>query len=305
MVQSVLARHDAVTVHFLSGQSVPAEDVQRLRDMVVQFGGNFVAHHIADEQVSGLPVIGHVSKAMWYRIWLPDLVPESRVLYLDCDTLVVDDLTPLRSIDLTGYYLAAADVPLLREGDWRVRLDVPDGGDYFNSGVLLLNLDAMRADDVSARIAAFGRERAALLKWPDQDALNAVLGHRRLRLHPRWNCQNRLFDPRDDGTVTFTADEARDATTNPAIVHFEGPGDNKPWHFLNTHPWGQAYREAMAATPWRDAPLLGHNWQNRLIAGALPKRWQLPVFARLEAYKHRLGLRSELTPNPADRGQRV
>jgi len=295
MLASLLRRHPQTTVHLLHSPALAAAVLQPLAEMVEHLGGRLIAHRIPDEQINGLPSLSYISRAMWYRIWLPELVQEERILYVDCDTLIVDDLAPLWDLDLRGHYLAAVNgVPVPGEEDWRKRLGVPGGGDYFNSGVLLLNLDALRADGMTARLLDYARGNLHRLKWPDQDALNVVLGQRRLPLHPRWNCQNTIFSAADRASLAFPAQEVAEAAARPAILHFEGPGDCKPWHFLCAHPWVGEYRRFMAATPWADQPLLGHNWQNRLIAATLPRDWRVPVYARLEHYKRRLGLRSEL-----------
>src|SRR5262249_6196486 len=113
-------------------------------------------------------------------------------LYLDADTLVVDDLAPLFTHGLDGRYVAAvANVLEPQFADRPQKLGLPAGQPYFNSGVLLLNLAAMRADHCTERILHCARTEPLL--WPDQDALNLVLGARSVMVHPRWNCMNSLY----------------------------------------------------------------------------------------------------------------
>ncbi len=51
---------------------------------------------------------GFTRKATWYRIFLPDLLPEvDRILFLDADLLALDSLAPLWETDLSEHYLAA------------------------------------------------------------------------------------------------------------------------------------------------------------------------------------------------------
>jgi lipopolysaccharide biosynthesis glycosyltransferase len=92
-------------------------------------------------------------------------------------------------------------------------------------------------------------ERGEELLWPDQDALNLVLGERRLALHPRWNCMNSVlaFDAAHD---VFGAEVVEAARRAPGIRHFEGPGANKPWHLLCDAPDREAYFAHRRATPW-------------------------------------------------------
>ena len=50
---------------------------------------------------------GHASAANYFRIFLPDIIQESKVLYLDSDVLVIGDINPLWSLDITKHFIAA------------------------------------------------------------------------------------------------------------------------------------------------------------------------------------------------------
>ena len=98
---------------------------------------------------------------------------------------------------------------------------------YFNSGVLLMNLDAMRRDGSRGRCASAPAPTRSASAWPDQDALNLVLGPRRLPLHPRWNAMNSVL--RSRGRPRSSARRrSRRRAARPGIRHFEGPGSTSP-----------------------------------------------------------------------------
>jgi lipopolysaccharide biosynthesis glycosyltransferase len=253
MLRSVLAHrggHELV-VHYLHGPTLPRRDGKRLERMVHRGGGELRLHEIADDRVAALPAAGYFTAAMWYRIFLPELVPEAdRVLYLDVDTIAVDALAPLWDVDLSRAWLGAVTnvfEPWHAGRPAALGLAGPDV--YFNSGVLLLNLEELRRDRCTGALYDFAVEHAAELQWPDQDALNVVLGARRVALHPRWNAMNSvmLFDSAAD---VFGAEAVREARARPAIRHFEGPSINKPWHLECTRPHRGAYRRHRLRTPW-------------------------------------------------------
>src|SRR5437879_3158835 len=79
----------------------------------------------------------------WYRIFLPELLPElDRVLYLDADVIVVDSLIPLWNVDLSEDYLAAVTNVFQAAHVHRpVELGLAGPRAYFNSGVMVLNLE--------------------------------------------------------------------------------------------------------------------------------------------------------------------
>jgi lipopolysaccharide biosynthesis glycosyltransferase len=125
-----------------------------------------------------------------------------------------------------------------------------DAREYFNSGVLLLDLELMRRDGCMEAVREFALENRDRLIWPDQDALNVVLGRRRLALHPRWNSMNSLDFYRERSEKVFGPQPLREARERPGIRHFEGPWINKPWHILCERANRELYAGHRRATPW-------------------------------------------------------
>jgi lipopolysaccharide biosynthesis glycosyltransferase len=287
MLHSVLSHAPAggVHVHVIPAPDVAVRPVQRMRSWLEATGAGVTVHAVDDERCAGLPTVGFTGKATWYRIFLPELVPDAeRLLFLDADLVVRDDLTPLWSTDLDGAYVGA--VTNVCEPEYRERpaqLGLGRGDEYFNAGVLLMDLDAMRRDDCPARLYEYGVEHADELVWRDQDALNVVLAGRRKPLHPRWNVMNIMWIA-DWGDEVFGSDRAEEARRSPAIRHFEGPADNKPWHWACTRPHRELYFEHRRATPWPRARLEGAR-APRLRRTARHARGRLGAGAR------RLGVR--------------
>ncbi|MDQ6747025.1 MAG: glycosyltransferase family 8 protein [Candidatus Dormibacteraeota bacterium] len=240
-----------VNVHFLHGPSIPPGSVRALTGFVERAGGEMSSHPVPNGAVAGLPAAGRITTEMWYRVLLPDLLPAvDRVLYLDCDCLALASLAPLLELDLSGCYLGAVTNVFEAQHLGRAaRLGLDGPGAYFNSGVLLMNLDLMRRDGATAALLDYGRANANSLLWPDQDTLNVVLGHRRLSLAPRWNAMNSVlqFPSSDD---VFGAAAVAEARAHPGIRHFEGPSINKPWHYLCDDPLRSLYFGHRRATPW-------------------------------------------------------
>jgi len=253
MLSSLLAQHPGheVQVHYMHGPDVSARDERRLAAMVDAAGGSISFLRIPDSRVEGLPTRDFTRKATWYRIFLPELRPDvDRMIYLDSDALVVDSLLPLWRTDLGESYLAA--VTNVFEHHYAARpkqLGLAGTHVYFNAGVLLMNLDAMRRDGCSERLLEYGVSNAARLLWRDQDALNVVLGARRLSLHPRWNCMNAFFVFPWAADV-FGAEALEEAKRNPAVRHFEGPDHNKPWHLFADPELRALYMRHRRQTPW-------------------------------------------------------
>lgn len=288
MLLSLFEHNDphSITVHFLHADDLPLRERELLVDLVEGSGARIRLHDFSDESFAGLSSPPGVRPVMWYRTMLPERLPElDRILYLDVDMLVVDDLRPLWDEDLRSRVLAAVtNVTPRMHRAWPETLGITDPQRYFNSGVMLMDLARMRADGASERLIGFGQGRD--LKWWDQDALNVIYGNERLPLHPRWNCMNSLFLLPEARELfePATIDEAR---RNPAIVHFEGPGAAKPWHYLCKHPQRRDYLRLREASPWPLVDLEGRTAFNRLLR-PLPMRAIVEVLGTRHRVQQRI-----------------
>lgn len=255
MLRSVLASNDprTIAVHYMHGGDLTEASQAKLRRMIESRGGQIHFYAIDPERARGLPVLKQLPEIMWYRVFLPGLLPKvSRVLYLDCDMVIEDSLAPLYHCDMQGNWVGAVTAPfteVLRE--WPLGLGLPNAGAYFASGVLLFDLDQMRAHNCEEQVFAYGRLRGSALHWPDQDALNHVMHAHRLNLHPRWNFMNGIA--RRWGTESvFLDNEVSEATHRPAIIHFEGHNVGKPWQAGCRHPHRHLYFHYLRMTPFAD-----------------------------------------------------
>ena len=276
---------DQLTVHLLADRGLPAADRETLGALVTGAGGRFDLVEIDPDHTAGLTRSERFPGPIWHRVLLPELLPDlDRVIYLDADTMVTGPLRPLWDLDLNGRLVAAVTNPLLPSLVPRVRtLGLPDGASYFNSGVLLLDLAGWRREGVSAAVLEFAQSHHAVV-WPDQDALNGVLHARRLALHPRWNALPGLWNV-PARHLPYSPQEAREATEDPAVVHFVGP--HKPWHYRNRHPYRAEYFTYLEQTRWRGRPIEGRSpWQ--AILRRLPWLWAYHVEVSLMRAQERL-----------------
>lgn len=127
------------------------------------------------------------TEATLYRLLLPELLLDyGKVIYVDCDMIIRNDLSKLyHSIDLNDNYLAAVfEVPFgnYREYIKGVGLD-PDS--YINAGFLIMNLKQFREDKLTDKLI----EALKLDCWEffDQDVLNLLCQKRILGLPPYYN----------------------------------------------------------------------------------------------------------------------
>jgi lipopolysaccharide biosynthesis glycosyltransferase len=211
---------------------------------------------------AGLPTDALVLTPHYFRCLLPDVLGPDvrRALYLDADMIVLADLAGLSATDLGGLPVGAVQDCVSTIGEaiapW-CRLGLDPDARYFNSGMLLMDLDLWRADGIgqaAMRHCLADREHLALFgRWQEHDqyGLNVVLHQRWRELAPTWN--------------HFSDHPAR----SPNIVHFLG--DAKPGSVTCRPAFTRAFARAIDATEWAGwrPPTLRPGWSARFTAAAV------------------------------------
>lgn len=180
----------------------------------------------------------NISYAAYLRLFIPDLLPKNinKVLYLDCDIVVINCLNDLWNKDINQYCLAALDDYGNAQEYGAKRMGLEMGFKYFNSGVMLLNLQRLRDMNFTGRIHDFLVTNGCRILMHDQDILNGLLYKQRLPLEERWNMMCNT-----------------DNTTDYSIIHFAGL---KPWFIECPHPLKHIYYHYLAMTKWsNDKPV--------------------------------------------------
>ena len=267
-------------VHLLHGADTSVADLAPLAAMLEAHGGRLHAQRIEPARLADLAT-HRFSITAWYRVLLPELLPDvDRVIHLDGDVLVLGSLCELAETELHGAPFAAVTDPLYpwMRPSWE-RLGLPLGTPYLNTGVLLLDLRALREDDAVGRLLAYGAAHPDN-PWPEQDAFAALFRGQWMPLHPRWNVQTILREL-PDRHLPWDRSTIREARRRPVIEHFSGPF--KPWDgwgrreairaYLHHrreagHPMPEPTRPALARLP-RHTPL---GLRRRAIVRALKHR---------------------------------
>jgi len=193
----------------------------------------------------------HITREAYMRFFAPEiLAPEvRRLIYLDSDLIVLNDLKPLWRKDLGGRPVAGVSDPF--GASRRRTLGMPSEAPYVNSGVLLLDLDIWRAEQLCERLISYVEREGDRLLFHDQDALNAVLYRSIALLDPRWNVQAKMLrPPRSRPDLRTPAILA--AVQAPAIIHYTSA--SKPWLFAAATPAKRLYRHYQQRTAWRGRP---------------------------------------------------
>lgn len=175
-----------------------------------------------------------------YRLLISDLLPKEteKVLYLDADTVICDDLASLFSINLNNKAVGA--IKSLYSDRECVRLGIEKGSGYFNSGVLLIDFQKWSKLEIKQQTIDYfqrnlGREK--VWQYPDQDVLNTLFQGEWHELDPKYNVYSCCWWFKPDEL----SEEQRRAVLDPSIIHFVGA--EKPWLSHDYKPYREIYQK--------------------------------------------------------------
>ena len=188
---------------------------------------------------------------------LPTILPKEidKVLYIDGDIICLDSLKELWETPLENF--SAAAVPDMRCNDIRVlnRLSFNRADDYFNAGVMLINLDWWRKNDIQNKSIKFISENRDICKFHDQDALNVVLHGTIQTLSIRFNLQEHFFEPFENQFIDKVyLKDMEEAKVNATLIHYTGY--KKPWHKECVNPLKSIWRHFYSKTEWKNKKLV-------------------------------------------------
>lgn len=261
---SVLENNDpAVLAFHVVGDGLEEGDKRRLRQLAESRGGRVYFYSVPEECVRGYEVKWkrkRLSKIVFYRCLFAPLLPEtvSKVLYLDCDLLVLAPLDGLWATDLDGKALAAVPDAYTVNAEHCRRLGYDAVDNYFNGGVLLLNLDYWRRHGLEQQCRDYYLAHADRMLYNDQDLLNGMFHGRTVLLDMKWNVQESAYRLSRKG-LADRQPLYMETLRHPSILHYSG---RKPWQYHCMHPLKDRWLEYACRVPGMEPGT--ERWQTRL-----------------------------------------
>ena len=254
---------------YLIDNNTSEDNKQKLEGMIADFGRTLTySNHPDIEKRSATEInVGRWNISTFYRLFLPSMLPETvkKVLFIDCDTLVMQDLTPLWEMDMGDKWLYGVDD--CRGEAYRTNLGLKPEDNYINNGVILVDLEAWRKNNVEEMFLQYIRTNQGDITFVDQGVQNGVLSKlgRSGLLHPKYNCMTIFFAFNYKNLIKLRkppvpGDPAQyqEAVENPAIVHFQScfRMSIRPWVEGCKHPYAKNYLEYKTKSPWKDTPMM-------------------------------------------------
>lgn len=220
-----------------------------IEQLALKYGNTIHWIKMDDDATRGFYTSAYLNVATYYRIFAPQLINDAtdRLLFIDADVIVNGSVAELFSMDIAGYPLCAVKevTPYKTE-----RIGIPEGGNYFNAGIVLYNIDDWRSNNYHQKLLDNIKTMHSNYWLFDQDALNALFHKSAYYLHPKWNHQNIFYSVSAAHLEKMYDYPAAEVLYNPVIIHYNT--QLKPWHYLSTHPLKGVFISYLQKTPFTD-----------------------------------------------------
>lgn len=233
---------------YLMHSHISEKKLADLQQFVNQEGHRLVTILVDPSLFQGATVFRHFTMEMYYRLVAHQFLPNDldRILYLDPDILVINSMIDFYWMPFDQCYFVAAEhepsAKVVRRLN-RIRLGTPKAKGYYNTGVLLMNLELLRKKANLERIFSFMKKHKRKLLLPDQDVLNALYWD---KIKPadcfRYNYDARYCHYPDlNLLVPKKMKDLQWIKENTVFIHF--CGKRKPWLHSYKGKLGLFYRE--------------------------------------------------------------
>lgn len=249
-------KQENVVVHYIE-QNVDKQYLNALVELGVVYDQeiDIIPFSLPQTYEECLPAFGAASKTTYAKFWFASMFPSlDRVLYLDPDIIVLDNIRDLYDTDFQGNLIAAVieNLPVYhREASL---MDKDDS--YINGGMVLCNLTAWRGIGFEELALERLKDTTHNLNY-DQGILNEICCGKIKVLHPKYAVLAEVFEFKSAEKIKkrygfksyYSQEEIDEAISHPVIVHFTGFFYGKPMSKKCTHPYTAYFQDIL-----RDAP---------------------------------------------------
>ncbi len=224
-------------------------------DFVNDYGHKVNIIVVDNDRFKKLPLRPGYPYAAYYPLFIPELLPKEleKIIFFDSDIVINKEISELWNINIDKKPIAAVrDYLVLKSPTQLSRLNnilKIKEYQYFNSGVLVFNLNLLRNDNFTEKCLCWAYENYNEIEHVDQDVMNAVIAGKWLRLPPKYNASYFLNDEDSCFSKIWSQSEVMEARKKSVVTHYLG--HCKPWHYQCKYEVGK-YLKYLKKTSWRD-----------------------------------------------------
>ncbi len=270
---------ESITIHFFD-DGVGEANREKLTRTVHDYKREIVFYDIRKEiqrLTSSVNAMGIYSPnggvketyTVYGRICIGEILPQeiTRALYVDCDTFIDGSLQPLFDGEVGGGHCVSMVLDCSRP-EYRQFIGLSGDDFYFNSGVILFDLEKWRAEKCAEKVLKYMQSDTRSYPFADQDFLNHALKGNIGLLPCRYNFASSYFLYSYAGTKFvygfdranrfYGKDEFNAAQRQSVIYHFCGHAFTRPFYRNSCHPIKKKYDLVYFESRWRDRPQVDH-----------------------------------------------
>lgn len=232
-----------INIHVLSN-GLTEKSIHNLKKVALGFEDISIQFYDLEKLNSMLPsnlYIGNLSIATYSRLFIPRLFEDkNRILYLDTDILIDNDLSELFEIDMTGFYI----------GGVQAVLEKASSEFSINAGVTLWNIPYCNSDFLFDRFMDYLSTKGGQVAFHDQTVINQVAESKIMKLPLKYNVTTPIFLYQYKRFISifnllefYSEKEYNFARKSPFIIHLTGWTTGRPWQSGNYHPYTELYNQ--------------------------------------------------------------
>ena len=227
LIKSICYYNQNVNFYVLHND-IPQEWFEGIQCKLKKMGNNLFSIYISDDIFKDYKTLEHISSSSsYYRLMIPKLINEERVLYLDSDIIVNGPLYDFYYSNLNGAPVGVVKDYGLGEYFPFPYLDASVSKKYFNSGVLLIDCAKWRNEGLVDTLLQTVEEYGDQVLYGDQCILNIVLREKAKYYSFSENAQVQYIEKikRQHNIKKINLDVI------PTIIHYAS--QHKPWDNQN------------------------------------------------------------------------
>jgi lipopolysaccharide biosynthesis glycosyltransferase len=192
--------------------------------------------------------------SIYGKMFIYDLLPSNikKIAFFDADTILLEDPGILYDTNVDNFIVGAVKDSYYEKVPFEMKkaLALGSDDDYFNSGVMIVNLENWRKNEVTQKALNFMIDFGHKTLFHDQDGFNYAINGNWKRISPLWNPSsiNTIID-HDGRKIELTAKQIYERGL-AKLVHFHG--SNKPWLYMSDHIMKKAYLDILHETQFFD-----------------------------------------------------
>lgn len=251
-IQSIIEQNpDEDICFYILTNWISDDSIMKFAEMQERSGKEFVIKEVDGKEFVGLYTSDRYPLPVYYRMLAPSIIPDEKCLYLDGDIIVTGNIRCLYDTDIKGF--ACGVVEDSAGDDIRRHNKLNMYGLYFNSGVLLMNLDYWRENHITKQaVKMMSDNRKLFNRLPDQDCLNILLEGKVKKMSYIYNYQNAFYEgltPAQRLLKNSKYELIERLMPSALVIHFTDT--RKPWHMECLNPMANTARSIATRTPWK------------------------------------------------------